>query len=192
LSEEGIEVRTTFNGGRRSGGPWAAALAGGLAVSLAVAASAAASRDGASASALVKSRSTSLGIVLADAQGRTLYLFTRDKQGQSACPGQCAVYWPPYVTTGKPRTAGAAKAPLIGTTRRADGRLQVTYNGHPLYRFKQDSKAGQTMGEKVEAFGGKWYVVSPKGSKIEKPEDSGSSGGGTHGGGYSGGGYGGG
>jgi predicted lipoprotein with Yx(FWY)xxD motif len=160
-------------------------IAAGLIVSLA--AGAAGVQGATSASAVVKSRSTSLGTVLVDSQGRTLYLFTRDKRGHSACSGQCAVFWPPLLTAGKPQATGSAKAALLGMTRRADGRLQVTYNGHPLYRFKQDAKAGQTKGEEIDAFGGAWYAVSPGGAKVEKEKDGSSSSGGGYGGGYGGG-----
>lgn len=73
------------------------------------------------------------------------------------------------------------RASLIGTTRRTDGRMQVTYNHHPLYLFAKDTKSGQTSGEGVDAFGAKWYVVSPAGSKIAKNGSSGSGSGGGYG-----------
>ena len=65
-----------------------------------------------------------------------------------------------------PRVAGGAKASLIGTTKRADGRRQVTYNHHPLYTFVKDTKKGQTNGEGLNAFGANWYAVSPAGAKV--------------------------
>jgi predicted lipoprotein with Yx(FWY)xxD motif len=172
------------------------AVAAAAALVVAVAASA---TTGGQAAAVVKTRSTALGTILVDAKGRTLYLFAKDSPRHSNCSGQCAVFWPPYLTTAKPRAAGTAKAALLGSVKRADGRLQVTYKGHPLYRFKQDAKAGQTKGEEFDAFGGEWYVVSPQGAKLEQHEDnsgsaSGSdsgSGSGSSGGGYGGGGYGG-
>jgi predicted lipoprotein with Yx(FWY)xxD motif len=64
--------------------------------------------------------------------GHTLYPFGKDKNGKSACSGMCATFSPPLITTGKPRAGTGAKASLLGTTRRADGGLQVTYNHHPL------------------------------------------------------------
>lgn len=140
---------------------------------------------GASSGAVVKTRKTSLGTILVNAQGKTLYMFGKDKRGKSACSGQCAVFWPPLITSGKPVARPGAKQSLLGTTRRADGKLQVTYKGHPLYRFAQDKKAGQTRGEELKAFGAEWYAVSPAGAKVEKE----SSGGGYGSGGY--GGYGG-
>jgi predicted lipoprotein with Yx(FWY)xxD motif len=117
---------------------------------------------------VVSTDSTHLGRILVNAQGRTLYLFEKDRNGKSACAGLCASFWPPLIATGKARAAAGAKSSLLGTVRRADGRLQVTYNHHPLYRFVKDVKKGQTNGEGVDAYGAEWYVVSPAGSKIEK------------------------
>lgn len=128
---------------------------------------------------VVSTAKTGLGRILVDSRGRTLYLFGKDRNGKSACSGQCAGFWPPLIASGKPRAAGGAKASLIGMTKRADGRMQATYNHHPLYMFAKDKKAGQTNGEGLSAFGAKWYVVSPAGSKIDK--DSSSSGGGGYG-----------
>ena len=159
------------------------ALAAGAIAAL-VAGVALASSGGAKAGAVVKTRKTSLGTILVDAKGRTLYLFEKDAHGKSACSGQCATFWPPLVTSGKPVAGAGAKASLLGTTRRSDGRLQVTYKRHPLYRFLQDKNAGQTKGEEVKAFGAEWYALSPSGAKVEKE----SSGGGYGGGGYGGGG----
>lgn len=131
----------------------------------------------ATAGALVSTRNTSLGRVLVNSNGRTLYLFAKDRNGKSACTGQCAVFWPPVITRGKPRVSNGAKASLIGTTKRADGRLQVTYNHHPLYTFAKDKKAGQTTGEGVDAFGAEWDAVSPSGRKIGEPSTSSGGGG---------------
>jgi predicted lipoprotein with Yx(FWY)xxD motif len=130
--------------------------------------------------AVVSTAKASLGPIIVNSNGRTLYLFAKDRNGKSACSGQCAVFWPPLITSGKPRVAGGAKASLIGTTRRADGRLQVTYNHHPLYTFVKDKKAGQTNGEGVNAFGATWDAMSPAGTKIVKPSAP-SSGGGARG-----------
>jgi predicted lipoprotein with Yx(FWY)xxD motif len=127
--------------------------------------------------AVVSTAKVGLGSIIVDANGRTLYLFAKDRNGKSACSGQCAVFWPPLITNGKPRVTGGANASLIGTTRRADGRLQVTYNHHPLYTFVKDKKAGQTNGEGVNAFGAAWNAMSPAGTRIEKPSAAPSPGG---------------
>jgi predicted lipoprotein with Yx(FWY)xxD motif len=120
----------------------------------------------------VSTASTKYGRILVDSRGRTLYLFEKDRNGKSACAGKCATFWPPLITTGKPRVAAGAKASLVGTTKRADGRLQVTYNHHPLYTFVKDTKKGQTNGQNVDAFGAEWYVISPAGAKVEKAASS--------------------
>ena len=109
-----------------------------------------------------------LGRVLVDGRGRTLYLFERDKHGKSVCTGPCATAWPPLIASGKPHAAAGARASLLGTTKRADGRLQVTYNHHPLYTFIKDTRKGQTNGENLNAFGAEWYAVSSAGAKVEK------------------------
>jgi predicted lipoprotein with Yx(FWY)xxD motif len=145
----------------------------------------------------VKTRKVSgLGTLLVDGKkSHTLYMFMKDKKDKSLCSGACATNWPPFLTTAKPKAGAGAKASLLGTFKRSNGKLQVTYNHHPLYWFKFDKVAGQTKGENIEAFGAEWYVVSPKGVKIE-PASSGSGGGYGGGGGATGptgsGGYGGG
>ena len=119
--------------------------------------------------ATVKVRKVSLGRILVNGKSQTLYLFEKDKKGKSACSGQCAKFWPPLLTKGKPKAGSGVKASLLGTTKRSDGTTQVTYNKHPLYRFVQDNnKVGATKGEGVDAFGAEWYVVGTNGKKIEK------------------------
>jgi predicted lipoprotein with Yx(FWY)xxD motif len=126
---------------------------------------------------------SSLGRILVNGQGRTLYMFALDRHGRSACNGACASAWPPLIASGKARAVSGARASLVGRTRRQDGRWQVTYNGHPLYTFYQDTKKGQTNGQGVNFFGGVWNAISPAGAKIR------SAGAGSMG--YSSGGYGG-
>lgn len=122
---------------------------------------------------VVSTATTSLGRILVNSSGHTLYLFEKDKNGKSACAGKCATFWPPLIAAGKPGVAGGAKASMIGTTKRADGRMQVTYNNHPLYTFVNDTKKGQTNGENLDAFGAEWYAVTPAGAKAEKSSDGG-------------------
>jgi predicted lipoprotein with Yx(FWY)xxD motif len=109
-----------------------------------------------------------LGNVLATAQGRTLYMFRADHGTTSACYGSCATYWPPLVTKAKPAAGAGVKAALLGTTKRKDGKLQVTYKGHPLYTYVGDSKSGQTTGEGLNLSGGKWYALAPSGAVIDR------------------------
>jgi len=111
--------------------------------------------------------SSGLGRIVVDAKGHTLYLFEKDKNRRSACYGPCATYWPPLLTHGKPIARAGAKQSLLGTTRRANGSQQVTYGGHPLYRFALDRKAGDTSGQGLQDFGGGWDAVSRAGKKVE-------------------------
>ena len=153
-----------------------------LVLSTVVAATALAAAGNTSAGAVVKTHKTSLGTILVDTRGRTLYLFMKDKRNRSSCSGQCAAYWPPLTTSGKLLAGAGARASLLGTARRADGHVQVTYNGHPLYRFAQDVKAGQANGEAMSAFGGTWYAVSPSGAKVTASAGGRYGGGGGYGG----------
>jgi predicted lipoprotein with Yx(FWY)xxD motif len=114
----------------------------------------------------VGTASSNLGRILVDKHGRTLYLFARDKRGKSACSGACAAYWPPLIASSKPRAFAGAKQSLLGRTRRSDGRMQVTYRHHPLYRYAGDMGRGQTNGQSLDDFGGEWWVLSPAGNKI--------------------------
>jgi predicted lipoprotein with Yx(FWY)xxD motif len=125
---------------------------------------------------IVSTASTGLGRVLVDSRGRTLYMFGKDKNDKSACTGMCASFWPPLIAAGKPRAEGGVRASLLGTTRRADGRLQVTYNRHPLYTFAKDTKKGQTNGEGINAFGGTWHAVSKAGTAVLKKSGNGNGG----------------
>ena len=116
----------------------------------------------------VKTGNASLGRIIVDARGRTLYLFEKDSRRHSACSGACAAYWPPLLTRGKPTAGAGVKRSLFGVIRRANGTKQVTYAGHPLYRFVLDTKPGQTNGEGRQDFGAGWDALSPAGKKIEK------------------------
>ncbi len=122
---------------------------------------------GAKPSATVTTARTVLGTVVADGSGRTLYLFQKDTASRSACAGACAVYWPPLLTSGKAVALKGVQRSLLGTIKRADGTRQVTYAGHPLYRFFGDSKRGQTNGEGLQDFGAAWYALTPSG-KIDR------------------------
>jgi predicted lipoprotein with Yx(FWY)xxD motif len=117
--------------------------------------------------ATVTTRHGKLGTFLVDGSGRTLYLFKKDTGPTSRCTGACATDWPPTTSREKPEAEGKAKASMLSRHKRAGGAKQVTYNGHPLYRFFQDTKAGQTNGEGLNAFGAHWYVVSPAGKAIK-------------------------
>jgi predicted lipoprotein with Yx(FWY)xxD motif len=130
-------------------------------------------------SATVDVAKSSLGKILVDSKGRTLYLFKKDKGTKSACFGACATNWPPERATGKPTVSSGLTASKAGTTKRSDGKPEVTYNGHPLYLFAGDKKPGDTSGQGVNAFGGSWFAVSPAGTQVSGSAPSSSSGGGS-------------
>ena len=116
---------------------------------------------------------TAIGKVLATSSGRTLYLFMADHKKKSACYGKCATFWPPLMKKGKVSAGPGVKAKLLGTTKRKNGKLQVTYKGHPLYLFKLDKGAGQVTGQRQDFFGGLWYAVSSSGGANKKAAPSG-------------------
>jgi predicted lipoprotein with Yx(FWY)xxD motif len=109
-----------------------------------------------------------LGQVIVNSEGVTLYDFHKDKGTMSSCYGECEGFWPPLITTGKPQAQGGAEASMLGTTERKDGTMQVTYNGHPLYTFVEDSKPGEANGNDLNKFGAQWYALMPNG---EEPPD---------------------
>lgn len=120
------------------------------------------------AAAAVMAGHTSLGTVLTDRRGITVYLFEKDAGPVSSCYGACASAWPPVAAAGGQLTAGAgANQALLGTTARTDGKTQLTYAGHPLYYFVGDSKPGDTTGQGLQNFGGGWDVLTPAGQKVE-------------------------
>jgi predicted lipoprotein with Yx(FWY)xxD motif len=134
-----------------------------------------------SSKTVVRSGHTSLGSVLVNAKGLTLYLYGGDSASHLGCTGACTRTWPPL--PGPATATGAAKASAIGTVKRGSG-TQVTYDGHPLYTFAGDSKAGQTGGEGITLAGKKWYAVSPSGAAMTA-SSKGSSGSGSSGSGSS-------
>jgi predicted lipoprotein with Yx(FWY)xxD motif len=111
---------------------------------------------------------SALGRILVDSKGITLYDFVQDKGTTSTCYGACAALWPPLLTTGKPIAGPGVRASLLGTTKRKDGKLEVTYGGHPLYYFVTDRKPGQTTGQGINQFGAPWWVISPAGKEIHR------------------------
>jgi predicted lipoprotein with Yx(FWY)xxD motif len=109
-----------------------------------------------------------LGTVLVDSEGRTLYDFHKDKGSQSACYGACAGAWPPLLTEGNPQAQGPADRSMLGTSKRKDGTVQVTYNGWPLYTYAGDQNPGEANGNDIDQFGAEWYALQSNG---QEPED---------------------
>jgi predicted lipoprotein with Yx(FWY)xxD motif len=111
--------------------------------------------------------SSSVGQILVDGSGRTLYLFEADMPASSSCYGACVGVWPAVVSAGQPVVGPGITPTLVSTTMRKDGTLEVVYNGHPLYYFTGDKKPGDVTGQGLNSFGAAWYVVSPAGAKID-------------------------
>jgi predicted lipoprotein with Yx(FWY)xxD motif len=128
--------------------------------------------------AAIAAASGSLGETLVDADGRTLYAFTKDRNGKSTCYGDCEATWPALKVEGAPAASDGVQASLLATTDRKDGSAQVTYKGMPLYLFSGDQQPGDTNGQGV---GGVWFAVTPAGGLVGTT-------GGNDGGGQSGGG----
>lgn len=105
-----------------------------------------------------------LGMVLVDSEGFTVYSFAGDRGATSSCYGACAQAWPPLTATGKPAAGEGAMSADLGTTKRKDGTLQVTYAGHPLYTFVEDHNPGEANGNGSTAFGAEWNALDQSGS----------------------------
>ena len=116
--------------------------------------------------------------VLTSAKGFTLYWFAPDTPAKSNCNGSCAHYWPPVKG---PATAGTGVTGKLGVIKRADGSMQATYNGHPLYTYKGDTAPGQDKGNGLNISGGLWHDVTATGAAAPAPGTSTSSGGGVGG-----------
>lgn len=153
------------------------------------------SSSGMHLASMVKTAHGSHGSYLVDGSGHALYLFAKDKGGKSSCDSSCASFWPPAEVHGKPKAGSGVQAAALGTATRSGGAMQVTYHGHPLYYYAQDSKPGDTLGQGQTTFGGLWTLVSPAGTSItgkaKGSGGSGSSGSGSSGSGSSGSGSGG-
>jgi predicted lipoprotein with Yx(FWY)xxD motif len=114
---------------------------------------------------LTVSNAKDVGPVLVDAKGFTVYDFHKDKGTTSSCYGACAQGWPPVLSEGAPSAGEGASASKLGTTKRKDGTMQVTYAGHPLYTFVEDKKPGEANGNDVSAFGAQWYALKGSGEE---------------------------
>jgi predicted lipoprotein with Yx(FWY)xxD motif len=131
----------------------------------------------------ITTASTSKGTVLVNSKGRTLYWFAIDTPTTSKCNGTCAGYWPPVL--GKPSMAAGAKLTgKFGTIKRANGQIQATYDGHPLYTFASDTAAGMVNGNGVNTSGGLWWAMTPSAAKLSAAKPKASSSKSSGGGGY--------
>jgi predicted lipoprotein with Yx(FWY)xxD motif len=117
----------------------------------------------------VRVAKTKLGRILVNGQGRTLYLYVKDRGAKSACSRRCSQVGPPATVSGAPTAGPGFAAAKLTTTRGADHRRQLVYNGHPLYTLTADVRPGQINGE---GFLGTWYVVSAAGNRVGKLTNS--------------------
>jgi predicted lipoprotein with Yx(FWY)xxD motif len=131
-----------------------------------IASTSGASKTAVAAGSAISLQQTSVGNTLADANGRTLYLFAGDKPNVSTLSAAGQAVWPPFTSATRPLAKGGAAAGQIGTITGAGGSQQITYNGHPLYYYVGDHQAGQTVGQGLNEFGGRWYALSASGAAI--------------------------
>ena len=104
------------------------------------------------------------GSMLFDSKKQAIYIFERDSKGRTVCYDECAEAWPPVYTDGEPRAGRGVKQSLLGTVKRRDGRLQVTYDGRPLYFYDHEGP-GEVRCHNVNLNGGLWWVVGPDGKR---------------------------
>ena len=116
----------------------------------------------------VKQNATYGKILAAGSKRLTLYMFASDHGKASSCYGACATVWPPLTTSGKPKADGGALVAKLGTIKRTDGTLQVTYAGHPLYYYTPDTTEANATGQGSTSFGARWWVLAPSGAVIKK------------------------
>jgi predicted lipoprotein with Yx(FWY)xxD motif len=112
----------------------------------------------------IVARDSDFGTMLFNSKKQAIYVFQRDSKNRSNCYGGCARLWPPVYTKAKPRALAGVKRSLLGTIKRRDGRLQVTYNGKPLYYYAHEGP-GQVLCHRVFLNGGYWWVIGPNGKR---------------------------
>jgi predicted lipoprotein with Yx(FWY)xxD motif len=104
------------------------------------------------------------GEMLFDSKRQAIYIFENDPKGETVCYAECAEAWPPVLTRGEPRAGDGVRASLLGTVKRRDGKLQVTYAGKPLYSYAHEGP-GEVRCHNVDLNGGFWWVVGPNGKR---------------------------
>jgi predicted lipoprotein with Yx(FWY)xxD motif len=118
-------------------------------------------------SAQIVAKDSEFGRVLFDANGQVVYVFEIDRPNRSNCTSaECVKAWPPVLTRQPPSAGSGVDAGQLGTIRRSDGKLQVTYNGRPLY-FYEHERPGEIKCHNVNLHGGLWWVVTPKGEPVQ-------------------------
>jgi predicted lipoprotein with Yx(FWY)xxD motif len=120
--------------------------------------------------ATVQLRETSLGKILVNSSGLTLFEFTKDKKNKDECVtiSGCAGVWPALEVSGTPSAGEGVDAKLLGTITLPGGAHQVTYDHHPLYGYVGESNPGETSYVGAKEFGGTWYALSAKAKKVKQ------------------------
>lgn len=119
------------------------------------------------AAVLTVANAPGVGAILVNSDGFTVYDFHKDKGTTSSCYGACAGVWPPVTTEGAPQVGEGASSSQLGTTKRKDGSVQVTYAGHPLYTYAADKKPGEANGNDFSSYGAEWYALQGNGEEAE-------------------------
>jgi predicted lipoprotein with Yx(FWY)xxD motif len=114
----------------------------------------------------IKAIDSQFGMIVGDGRGQAVYLFDREEAKKSECYGDCARAWPPVLTKGRPVAGKGIRGRLLGTTRRRNGKRQVTYDGRPLYYYVDDAP-GRVLCHNVSEFGGLWLVMRPDGTPVD-------------------------
>jgi predicted lipoprotein with Yx(FWY)xxD motif len=109
-----------------------------------------------------------LGRVLVDKNGKTLYMFVKDPPRKSTCFGACLSIWPAVLTDAAPHAGSGVDEGKLSTITRADGSTQVVYDGHALYYYQGDPTPGDTHGQGVNQFGAPWFAVAPTGAIVTR------------------------
>lgn len=152
-----------------SAGLAAIVVAGGVQAAASAGAAAAGSRH---VMGTVHLEKLSVGSVLVDAAGMTLYVFGPDAHKRPTCTGSCAAVWPPLLVRHKPIAGMGVKKTLLGSVRTASGKLQVTYDHWPLYTYVEDTAPRQVHGQGVTLFGGKWSTIAASGRSLVSVDSS--------------------
>jgi len=112
----------------------------------------------------ITARTSDFGTILFDARGQAIYIWEVEKTSEAECYDGCAELWPPVLTTGEPVAGDGVRGALLGTTRRTDGTVQVTYNGHPLYFYAHEGP-GEVECHNIATHGGLWWAVTTAGDR---------------------------
>jgi predicted lipoprotein with Yx(FWY)xxD motif len=121
-------------------------------------------KDTAGKGTIIAVGDSDFGPMLFDSNKQAIYVFESDRRGGTVCYGECAEAWPPVLTDGKPRPGKGAKASLLGTIKRRDGTIQVTYAAKPLYFYAHEGR-GEVRCHNVKLNGGFWWVVGADGER---------------------------